>query len=75
MITESVRIITASAVAAIVLAVVAAGSYAYSASIPTSGKDFDPVPVANSTIIKNRDWPIKGNITMQPCTTEFCLDA
>ena len=31
-------------------------------------------PVAMTTIEKNQGWPIKGNITMQPCIKRFCQE-
>lgn len=71
MITDSGKIIFLSAIAALVLAIIAAGSVAFSAN---AIMDRQALGKNVSTMEKNQVWPIKGDLTFQPCITNPCQD-
>ncbi len=57
-------------IAAAAIGLLAAGAVAVAATVPETG-----VPAANVTVItKNKSWPIKGLITMDPCAITACQE-
>jgi len=58
-------------IAVTVLATVFLGAAAY-AVVPEKSETATLVPLNNTTIEKNQIWPLKGNISLDPCTNVFC---
>ena len=64
-----------TATAALALTIVAAGTFAFAAGATATQKTHEFKPAAAmSTMEKNQAWPVKGNITMEPCTMNFCQE-
>ena len=62
---------TRIAVTALALTVLGAGAFAFS---PTDPFKHDPQTTRTTVFEKNQAWPIKGNITMDPCALVTCTE-
>ena len=62
---------TRIAVTALALTVLGAGAFAFS---PTDPFKQDPRAVRTTVFEKNQAWPIKGNISMDPCAQVTCTE-
>lgn len=62
---------TRIAVAALALTVLGAGAFAFSPEDPFKK---DPRAARTTVFEKNQAWPIKGNITMDPCSQVTCQE-
>ena len=58
-------------VTALALTVLGAGALAFSPSDPYK---HDPQAARTTVFEKNQAWPIKGNITMDPCAQVTCKE-
>ena len=64
-----------TATAALALTIVAAGTFAFATGATATQQNLQIKPAAAmSTMEKNQAWPVKGNITMEPCTLNFCQE-
>ncbi len=63
---------TRIAMAALALSLLGAGAYAVSLEAPaTTARMVDRTTV----IQKNQSWPVKGLVTMNPCSVRACQEA
>jgi hypothetical protein len=60
------------------IVLVALGLAAFGATAPAVMIDLNanwhPIATRSTTVEKNQAWPIKGHITMEPCTENLCLN-
>jgi len=56
------------------LATVFLGAAAY-AVVPEKSQTAVLIPLNTTTIEKNQSWPLKGNITLDPCAKVYCQSA
>lgn len=57
-----------------ILATAFLGAAAY-AVVPEKSKTALLIPLNSTTIEKNQSWPIKGNISLDPCAKVKCESA
>ena len=57
-----------------VLATILLGAGAY-AVVPEKSASATLVPLNSTTIEKNQVWPLKGNISLDPCVNVYCQSA
>ena len=50
------------------------GAAAY-AVVPEKAKTAVIIPLNTTTIKKNQSWPVKGNISLDPCAKVVCQSA
>jgi hypothetical protein len=63
---------TRIAMAALALSLLGAGAYAVTFEKPTVTAD----TTDRTTVIeKNQNWPVKGLVTMNPCSVRACQEA
>lgn len=62
---------TRFAVAALAATLLGAGAYAVNLEAPTAASQADRTTV----IQKNQNWPVKGLVTMDPCSVRACQEA
>jgi len=63
---------TRIAMAAMALSLIGAGAYAVTTEMPTVTAD----STERTTVIqKNQTWPVKGLVTMSPCSVRACQEA
>jgi len=60
------------AVTVLTTAFLAAGAYAFA---PEKSALTSLSPQNSTTIEKNQIWPLKGNISLDPCTNVYCQNA
>lgn len=72
MITESLGIVIVSTVTALILAVIAAGTYAFSAEPNAHRPSLETNSPATSTMNKNQVWPTIVKPTAQNCRKQTC---
>ena len=56
------------------LSVLAAGALAFAPTAQSTQPATGAQPAAMSTFEKNQAWPLKGQITMEPCKYNLCQD-
>lgn len=61
-------------IAITVLATAFLGAAAY-AVVPAKSKTAVLIPINSTTIEKNQSWPLKGNISLDPCAKVRCQSA
>lgn len=72
MIKDSLGLVIMSAAAALILAAVAAGTYAFSAEPNARQPGLETNPSATSTINKNQAWPALAKPAAQHCRKQTC---
>ncbi|MGE0212357.1 MAG: hypothetical protein AB7S41_11730 [Parvibaculaceae bacterium] len=70
--TTEAMMFTRFAVAALALSLLGAGAYAVNLDKPQTAVSSN----SRTTVIeKNQNWPVKGLVTMNPCSVRACQEA